>query len=197
MGRLFASVALAGFVLAGCVSQRVFVDRKVYHTLVGNSQFSGKTYAIEFTSPAQSESLEMQAHARVLASFLGRYGMKEASGGSSSSDYVFRIRFGIGKENSIGGGSNSSSSVSAAGISVMSSTSLYTYTEYTRSFDVTVHEGTKLRAGNRIPIYEGQALSEDSSNDTTRHFPILISALMHDFPSKSGQMERGIEFELW
>lgn len=198
MGRSFAWMVLALFALAGCaMPARVSVDRKVYHTIGSAGQFAGRTYVIEFMKPEQSESLEMQEHARLFVTFLSKLGMKAASSGSSNADYVFRIKFGIGKENMLGGSSTSSSALTATGLSVTSSSSLYTLTEYTRSFDITIHEGAKLRAGNKVPLYEGMALSEDNSNDTTRHFPILISALMHDFPSKSGEMERGIEFELW
>jgi hypothetical protein len=191
--------ALSFVLLAGCAATpRVSVDRKVYHNISDRNRFAGKTYALEFTKAEQADSLEMKAHAQVLTNFLGGMGMKPAGDqGAKIADYVVRIRFGIGKENMLGGSSSSSSSITAAGVSVSSSSSLYTRTEYTRSFDLIIHEGTKLRAGDKLPIYEGQALSEGGSNDTTRLFPILVSSLMHDFPSKSGDMERGIEFELW
>lgn len=193
---LFTTLAIF---LSGCAAppQRVSVDRKVYHTIANVSQLSGKTYTIEYVKPEQADSLEIQEHARLLSTFISKLGMKPASKELSNADYVFRIKFGIGKENMLGGSSTSSASITAIGTSVTSSSSLYTRTEYTRSFDITIHEGNKLRAGNKVPIYEGLALSEDASNDTTRHFPVLIDALMYDFPSKSGEMQRGVEFELW
>lgn len=189
-------LALLSVLVAGCAApQRVSVDRKVFHTITDKVQFRGKTYSIAYLEPKQADSLEIRNHTQWLGTFLSKLGLRQVE---SEADYVISIRFDIGKENHLGGSSSASSSVGYGGVvSSSASTNFYTYTEYTRGVTILFNDAHKLRSGNRLPIYEGVALSEGSSNDTTRLFPILVSSLMHDFPSKSGDMERGIEFELW
>ena len=147
-----------------------------------------------YLEPRQAESLEIRSHTQLLADFLERQGMRQAT---TKPDYVVSVRYDMGKENHLGGSASAKSSIGYSNVSSSASVNFYTYTQYTRGVTILINDGRQLEAGERTPIYEAVALSEGNSNDTTRHFPILITALMHDFPSRSGVMERGIEFELF
>ena len=216
---------LSLFLFSGCVSPktRVSVDRTVYHSLLGTAELVGKSFVVEYLDKPQGESLELTTHTAILTGYFKGYGMKQLSNpDEQKSDYVIRVHYFINGQNKVasvsspkfvttGGTANYSNTTYGAGGTSTSygtvntpttiqyagqNTSSYTYTEYTRAFFLTVHSREKLNRGDNIPIYEGRAVSEGTSKDTTKLFPILISSLMYDFPSKSGVMDNDLEFEM-
>jgi hypothetical protein len=208
-------IILASLVISGCAnSTKISVDRKVYHTLGEKYDVSGKTFSIQFFESEQGRSLEHISHSEKLAEFFSNKGIKVIPIGETP-DFVAQILFDITGEEKVRktsspvyaptGGTSSFSSTSfgrsgpvttygtvytAPGMKqVGTSSRVHSYTEYTRVFFLKIYRGKDFNPETSIPIYEGIAISEGSSRDTTKIYPILISSLLHDFPSRSGVQE--------
>lgn len=211
--KTLALIALA-ILLTGCVSMRI--DKKVFHTL-SSEQIAGKSFSVYVEDKEQRDGLEFKSHAKTLATLLSAKGMKEITENPGApADFVVFLRFSITGESKTGVGSvphfnttggtssfnatttgggrtyNTSGTVSSyptlqyAG----SSTYSYDYDEYTRDLRIRIYTKDEVKNTNPTPSYEGQAFSIGSKRDTTKLVPILLEALLFDFPSKSGESER-------
>lgn len=217
-----AALALLSLGLAGCAGPSyVSVDRKVFHTLPAAATLRGKKFTLVFADLNQKRSLEFQAHAERVSEYLTNQGLVRANE-EVAADYTVEILFSIsGNEKvvsssspvfaSTGGTANYSATTFSGGVAattfgtvtaqpgiqqVGSRTSVSSYTEYSRVFVLKIYQTKGYKPGESLPIYEGVAMSEGTSRDTPKLFPILMSSLLYDFPSKSGVMDHDLRYSL-
>lgn len=208
--------------LVGCGGiSHVSVDRKVYHTLPSADILRGKKFSLVFADPDQRRSLEFQSHGEKVSEYLVNRGLVK-SRPDGPSDYTVEVFFSIdGKEKVVsssspvfaptGGTANYSATTFGGGASattygtvnappgikqVGTRTSVSSYTQYARVFAVRIYKTDGFKPGESSPLYEGIAMSEGTSRDTPKLFPILMSSLMYDFPSKSGVMDHDLRYSL-
>lgn len=210
---LIATFCLIG--VTSCTNPRptIWVERKVYHVLPPSAELRGKTFFITFSEQAQKESLEMKIHGNFLANNLRGLGMI-ATKNADKADYVFTLKFEVSSQQklSISGGSQK---VTQGGVTsfrtqtnygpgssttygkvrsiptVVQSTgpSASTDTEFTRVATMVIHSRTGMDSGSIVPEYEGTVYSEGMTRNTPQIFPALLGALLHKFPTPSGEHE--------
>ena len=206
----------------GCGTRsKVSIDRKVFHKLGDSNALKGKTFAIIFLDDQQGRTLEYQTHAESMATYLKNKGMAQATD-QKQPDLVVELYFEINGQQKVssssrpvygtvgGSASYNTSSFGAGGVvntygtvtstptvqQVGTATTVGSYTEYARAFTLRIYTAGGFKRGESTPIYEGIALSEGTSRDTPKLFPLLMSALIYDFPSKSGVMEHDLLYRL-
>jgi hypothetical protein len=215
---LFCLIAFTG---CGTRSSSVSIDRKVFHKLGDSNALKGKTFAIIFLDDQQGRTLEYQTHAESMAMYLKNKGLEQETG-QKPADLIVELHFEINGQEKVssssraiygtvgGTASYNTSSFGAGGTvntygtvttmprvqQVGTATSIGSYTVYARTFTLRIYAANGFKRGESVPVYEGFALSDGTSRDTPRLFPLLMSALMHDFPSKSGVMDHDLLYRL-
>lgn len=193
--------------------EKIWVERKVYHALPGPHALHGQSFHVTFPDKEQADSLEMKTHGMFLARRLEDLGMRPAPS-SEVADLVFSLKFEVTTRQKLimFGGSRT---VTSGGMTTFSSQTTYqrggsttmgslnvptatlsetgasgtTETEYVRVATLLVHSRKSSAKGSNTPEYEGTAYSEGFTRDTPRIFPSLLGALLHRFPSRSGEYD--------
>jgi hypothetical protein len=200
--------------MTGCVSMNI--EKKVFHTLTDDA-VAGKTFGVFIEDKDQSGSLEFNSHTQKLISLLTAKGMKPITETRElQADYIVFFRFSITGDSKTGiasvpryntsGGTSSFNATTSGGGKTYntygnvssyptlqyagSSTYSYDYDEYTRDLKIRIYTKAETKNANPTPSYEGQAFSIGSKRDTTKLVPVLLEALLFDFPGKSGESER-------
>jgi len=213
---MLAAVAIA--LLSACGASNLpsvaIIEMKTYLSLSA-SNISGKSFDIVIVDENQRGSLEFKEHSDRLASYLVAKGMVRKKTGNVPADYTVFFLFSIaGRErtssrtiphfNVTGGTSNFNATtygnrgtyntygtvttyptLQYAG----SSTRISSYTEYTRTLIIRMYNADGMSKKDGSPVFETTALSEGTSRDTTVLVPLLLDALLFDFPGVSGKSD--------
>ncbi len=183
-------VLLVAFV--GCQSRyanQMDIERRVFHSLDSND-LKGKSFTLAPIDPALKGSQEYQAEASNLVPLLTQRGLKFMENGQGvAADYMMTFEFALTSvknteerpHESYGTVATYPTIAHAAGESTR-----YSHNHNTAQLILRIY---KAEAGSKrgVLVYEGEVYGDYLEINRLRLVPVLVHALLDDFPSKSGE----------
>lgn len=176
----------------GCQSRyygQIEIERRVFHT-IDLKDIQGKAFCVAPIDPSLKGSQEYQIEAKNLVSLLTAKGMKFLDNGqSASADYTVTFEFALDLTKNTESRRHESYGTIATYPTLHHAAGESTQYSHMHSASQLVLRIYKNVADSKrgILVYEGEVYGDYIDIDRLRLIPVLVHALLEDFPSKSGE----------
>lgn len=176
----------------GCQSRyygQIEIERRVFHT-IDLKDIQGKAFCVAPIDSSLKGSQEYQIEAKNLVSLLTAKGMKFLDNGqSASADYTVTFEFALDLTKNTERRPHESYGTIATYPTLQHSAGESTQYSHMHSASQLVLRIYKNVAESKrgILVYEGEVYGDYIDIDRSRLIPVLVHALLEDFPSKSGE----------
>ena len=197
----FVVALVAAVALAACVSPKyVTSDVTRFHTLPNAP--SGQTFVIATTNPEQGQSLAFRKHADDVTAKLTGLGLRPASGGNASADYVVTLNYDVRgptpdiESRGWGGGFGFGYGFHHGpwGFGGWGEPGWEHRTDtrqlFLRRVEIDIYRGSTYDTPKKDRVFEGRASSLGQTGQLEAVMPYILDALFKDFPGRSGESRR-------
>lgn len=193
--KILSLVLVVVLALVGCQSRyanQMDIERRVFHSL-DLKDLKGKSFSLAPVDPSLKGSQEYEAEASNLVPLLTEKGLKFLENGAGvSADYTMTFEFALtAKKNTeerpheiYGTVTTYPTLARGAGESTQ-----YSHMHNTAQMILRMY---KNEAGSKqgVLVYEGEVYGDYLEIERARLVPVLVQALLHDFPSQSGERRK-------
>lgn len=179
-------------VLAGCQSRyygQIQIERRVFHT-IELKDIQGKAFCLAPIDPSLKGSQEYQIEAKNLVSLLTAKGMRFLDNGqSASADYTVTFEFSLNSNKNTEARPHETYGTIATYPTLSHAAGESTSYSHMHNASQLILRIYKNVVGSQrgMLVYEGEVYGDYIDIDRPRLIPVLVHALLEDFPSQSGE----------